>query len=241
MHCVCAHVTNIIYVYIGQEFQAVFFSTIEPIDKDGNTLNPTKSPCDRYIFNTFLTKAKSLVVVVGSPLVLLKTETHMVKLYGDKGRCWSLYLKSCLENGTLIIPSMVEPDPVNSEQFKEDLAHHVGATLPQQVWHSGHNYKTVDVHSSIPAHPPSKAKTESRHAYIAGGVTNDLTKHLDPVDKLHLYCAQKGTPSHHLIKNNPLPSTLYSESDLTHEQSGKSNPKLKTTGIIYMFNVYLWI
>ena len=232
------HMILILFMCIGQEFQAVFFSTIEPIDKDGNTLNPTKSPCDRYIFNTVLTKAKSLVVVVGSPLVLLNTETHMVKLYGDKGRCWSLYLKSCLENGTFIIPSMVEPDPSISEKFKEDLAHRVGATLPQQVWHSGHKYKTVDLCSSIPAHPPSKAKTESRHACIAGGVTNDLTKHLDPVDKLHLDCVQKGTPSHHLIKNNSLPSTLYSESDLTHEQSGKSNPKLKTTG---MFNVYLWI
>ena len=139
------------YLCIGQEFQAVFLSTTEPISEDGNTLNPTKSPCDRYVFNTVLTRAKSLVVVVGSPLVLLNTETHMVKLYGDKGRCWSLYLKSCLENGTLIIPSMVEPDLSTSEKFKEELAHRVGATLPQQIQSSRRNYKTVGVQPVKPA------------------------------------------------------------------------------------------
>ena len=73
----------VIHACAGQEFQAVFMSTTEPIDKDGNTCNPTKSPCDRYVFNTVLTRAKSLVVAVGSPLVLLNTEAHMVKLYGE--------------------------------------------------------------------------------------------------------------------------------------------------------------
>ena len=138
---------------LGQEFHAVFLSTTEPISEDGNTLNPTKSPCDRYVFNTVLTRAKSLVVVVGSPLVLLNTETHMVKLYGDKGRCWSLYLKSCLENGTFIIPSM-EPDPSMSEKFKEEIALRVGAILPQQiqtVQSSRRNYKTVGVQPVKPA------------------------------------------------------------------------------------------
>lgn len=85
-------------------------STIEPVDAEGNTTNPTKSPCDPYIFNTVLTRSKSLVVVVGSPLALLGIEEHMVKLYGPKARCWSSYLKLCLEKDTLIIPPEVEPN-----------------------------------------------------------------------------------------------------------------------------------
>ena len=128
-------------------------STTEPIDEYGNTRNPTKSPCDRYVFNTILTRAKSLVVVVGSPWVLLNTETHMVELYGDKGKCWSLYLKSCLENGTLIIPSIVVEDPSISEKFREELALCVGATLQlnQTVQSSRRNYKTTGVNSSDPS------------------------------------------------------------------------------------------
>lgn len=132
-----------ITVLSGQEFQAVFLSTTEPIAEDGNTLNPTKSPCDRYVFNTVLTRAKSLVVVVGSPRVLLNTEKHMVKLYGHKGRCWSLYLKSCIEHGTLIIPSVVEADKKATKNFMAELAAEVGATLPSDPRRSSRaNYKT---------------------------------------------------------------------------------------------------
>lgn len=84
------------------------------------------------------------MVVVGSPRVLLNTEQHMVKLYGDKGKCWSLYLKSCLEHGTLIIPRLVEPDRSITQRFKEQLAAHLGATLPiDPIFQSSRpNYRT---------------------------------------------------------------------------------------------------
>lgn len=100
----------------------MFLSTNEPVDAHGNTRNPTKSLCDRYVFNTVLTRAKSLVVVVGSPLVLLNIEKHMIKLYKDKGRCWSVYLKCCLEKGTFIIPTTVEGNEQKRQQFKAHLA-----------------------------------------------------------------------------------------------------------------------
>ena len=156
---------------IGQEFPAVFLSTTEPIDQDGNTLNPTKSPCDRYVFNTVLTRAKSLVVVVGSPRVLLNTEQHMIKLYGDKGRCWSLYLKSCLEHGTLRIPQYVEPDQSIAQRFKEELAAHLGATLPNnQILQSSRlNYRTcpsVHVASSSGLLTHSTQSSGSHHVVI---------------------------------------------------------------------------
>ena len=83
------------------------------------------------------------MVVVGSPRVLLKTEQHMIKQYGDKGRCWSLYLKSCIEHGTLTIPSLVEADKNVTETFVAELAANVGATLPSDPRKSSRaNYRT---------------------------------------------------------------------------------------------------
>ena len=105
----------------GNEYQAVFLSTTEPVDSNGNTTNPTKSPCDPYVFNTILTRSKSLVVVVGSPMTLLGIEEHMVKHYGGKARCWSSYLNLCLEKNTFIIPSEVEPNEKVKKSFKSAL------------------------------------------------------------------------------------------------------------------------
>ena len=102
---------------VGQEFQALFMSTTEPVDAEGNTTNPTKSPCDPYIFNSVLTRSKSLVVVVGSPWALLGIEEHMEKLYGKKAHCWSSYIRLCLENDTFIIPPEVEPSEMKRLKF----------------------------------------------------------------------------------------------------------------------------
>ncbi len=104
--------------YLGEEFQALFLSTTEPMDSAGNTTNPTKSPCNPYVFNTVLTRSKSLVVAVGSPVALLGIEEHMVKKYGSKARCWSSYLRICLEKGTFSIPPSVEPSKIKAKQFE---------------------------------------------------------------------------------------------------------------------------
>ncbi len=77
------------------------------MDATGNTTNPTKSPCDPYVFNTILTRSKSLVVAAGSPLALLKIEEHMVRIYGEKAMCWSSYLKHCIVNGSFFIPASI--------------------------------------------------------------------------------------------------------------------------------------
>ena len=103
-------------------------STTEAVDAQGNTSNPTKSPCDRYVFNTVLTRAKALVVAVGSALALLRIESHMVKQYKGAGSCWSLYLKSCLEKNTFIIPPTVTENEKKKELFIAKLSALLGVT-----------------------------------------------------------------------------------------------------------------
>ena len=88
----------------GQEYRALFLSTVEPTDENGKSLNPTKTPCDIYVFNTVLTRAQSLVVCVGNPFLLLKMERHM--RYPQK--CWAEYLNRCLEHNTIIFPPGVK-------------------------------------------------------------------------------------------------------------------------------------
>ena len=79
-------------------------STAEEVHDDGSTRNPTRSLCDPYVFNTAVTRAKSLVVAVGNPFFLLKMEQQVVRLHGKRGNCWSTFLKNCIEKGTLTLP-----------------------------------------------------------------------------------------------------------------------------------------
>ena len=86
---------------LGQDFRALFISTSEPTKANGETRDSTKSISDPHVFITVITRARSLVVAVGNPFMLLKREEHMVKKYGDRGYCWSLFLKACLDNNSI--------------------------------------------------------------------------------------------------------------------------------------------
>ena len=101
----------------------MFLSTTEPINADGSTRNPTRSLCDPYVFNTAITRTKSLVLCVGNPFLLLKIESQMVKQYGKRGKCWSTFLKRCLEHNSLTfdknIPLLKQEECM--KQLKEDL------------------------------------------------------------------------------------------------------------------------
>ena len=83
---------------LGREFRAVFISALEATEANGATVNPTKSICDPYVFNTIITRAQSLVVCVGNPFLLLSIESHT-----EKKQCWREYLKRCLEVSSLKI------------------------------------------------------------------------------------------------------------------------------------------
>ena len=80
------------------EFRAVFISTLEVTKQDGSTLNPTKTICDKYIFNTVMTRAQSLVVCVGNPFLLFSIEKCTTNYWEHEPiYCWREYVKRCLE------------------------------------------------------------------------------------------------------------------------------------------------
>ena len=90
------------HVHVGLEFQCVFLSTAEPTTAEGESNNPTKTPCNQYVFNTVLTRAQSLVVCAGNPILLMKMEKKVRNV-----SCWSEYIKRCIENKTFEIhPSL---------------------------------------------------------------------------------------------------------------------------------------
>ena len=82
---------------VGREYRAIFISTLEATKVDGSTMNPTKSICDQYVFNTVITRAQSLIVCVGNPFLLFSIEkrTPNYKIY-----CWREYVKRCLETSS---------------------------------------------------------------------------------------------------------------------------------------------
>ena len=114
---------------IGREFQILFLSTSETTAPDASTTNPTKSLCNPFVFNTVITRAQSLVVSVGNPFLLLKTERHMIQRYGSKGKCWSTYLQYCLMNKTFKFHRGQELKDEDKETFFAKLNTMITASL----------------------------------------------------------------------------------------------------------------
>ena len=113
----------------GQEFRALFVSTSEPTTANGETRDCTKSISDPSVFITALTRAQSLVVAVGNPFLLLKRERHMVAKYGQRGHCWSLFLKACLENDSLSIHPSLGVTPDRAEKAVKQLTQQVDCSI----------------------------------------------------------------------------------------------------------------
>lgn len=93
-------VTYKCYFYVfynsGQEFDVLFLSTVESISSDGKPFDPLKSFCDPSVFNTAMTRARSLIVAVGNPETLITAERAM----GSSYECWHKYIQKCRMNHT---------------------------------------------------------------------------------------------------------------------------------------------
>uniref|UniRef100_A0A1X7V9J7 Death domain-containing protein n=1 Tax=Amphimedon queenslandica TaxID=400682 RepID=A0A1X7V9J7_AMPQE len=84
----------------GHEFQAIFISLLEPLKDGKNREYLTKSLFNKFVFNTVITRAKSLVVCVAKPLELLDFEDQYIKLTLE-AKCWHEYLHLCLVRGAV--------------------------------------------------------------------------------------------------------------------------------------------
>ena len=91
-------------------------STAEPTFEDGRSKNPTKSPCGQYVFNTAITRAKSLIVCAGNPFLLMKIEKHMKN---EQPNCWRDFIRRCIITRTFHVPSSTETKRM--ESMKESL------------------------------------------------------------------------------------------------------------------------
>ena len=96
-------------IIIGQEFQAIFLSTAEPLDECGRSKNPTKSPCGQHVFNTAITRAKSLIVCAGNPFLLMEVEKKIQKTDTDKF-FWKEYLRRCFVTNTFRVQNSLVKD-----------------------------------------------------------------------------------------------------------------------------------
>ena len=85
----------------------------------------TKTISDPYVFNTAITRSQALVVAVGNPFLLLKREEHMVKKFGERARCWSQYIKRCMERDAFHLPRNVTCEDVADqiEQLNREIFH----------------------------------------------------------------------------------------------------------------------
>ena len=120
---------------VGEEFKALFMSTAEALDPLGCSLNPTKSLCSPSVFNTAITRAKSLIVAVGNPYILLRMEKKM----GNDKQCWAEYLHRCFKMGTVVPGEGVIEDAVQDLRgFVERRLQLTAPSLIEQPIIQGH-------------------------------------------------------------------------------------------------------
>ncbi len=123
---------------VGHEFQAVFLSTLEHLNSNGESSNPTKSLVTPRIFNTVLSRSKSLVVAIGNPFSLLKLEDTM----GHSEKCWKKYLKLCLEKNSITFDTEVQA----RHDIKKEIGSLVGVASirPSSSRQEQHNMSAIE-------------------------------------------------------------------------------------------------
>ena len=103
-------------MYIGQEYSLLFISTVESLESSGRPFDVLKSVCHPAVFNTVITRSKSLVVAVGNPLVLMMSEATM----DEPKWCWREFITRCMVKKTFIVPPQLNYDKVKN-QFQRML------------------------------------------------------------------------------------------------------------------------
>ena len=91
-------------IHVGQEYSLLLISASESLESSGRPFDLLKSFCHPAVFNTAITRARSLVVAVGNPLVLMMSEATM-----DKPKwCWREFITRCLCNSAFVVPDCLK-------------------------------------------------------------------------------------------------------------------------------------
>ena len=148
---------NVSYI-AGNEFKALFMSTTESLDPSGYSNNPTRSLCSPSVFNTAITRAKSLVVAVGNPYTLMAVEEKL-----DKSKqCWAKYLNHCFSANTILkSPGITDGAVQELKQFVKQKSNELppmpSATPSLSVQEEGIESSSTHVQKRTPA--PVKASS----------------------------------------------------------------------------------
>ena len=111
------------------------------------------------MFNTLLTRAKSLVVVAGSPHVVLQTEE---KMEGGGRSCWNMFMKSCIDHGTFIIPQSVE----RNEKKRSDFVDNLKTVLNSRSLETPTSVTSINASSEPNAAMPSSIQQDAEASHL---------------------------------------------------------------------------
>lgn len=98
------------------EFRVVFLSTHEPREYDDSgkllsRLDVGGTVVNQRVFNTMITRTKSLFVAVGNPFYLLDAEESLVVTGGNQtALCWRKFLRTCIDYNSIFYPKNCSPD-----------------------------------------------------------------------------------------------------------------------------------
>ena len=81
----------------------MFLSTAEPTDNHGAPMDRFKSICNKYVFNTVITRPQFLIFVAGNPFSLLQMGSHF------ETNCWMEYIRRCIQCQSFIPPKVHSP------------------------------------------------------------------------------------------------------------------------------------
>ena len=90
--------------YVGQEYSLLLISASESLESSGRPFDLLKSFCHPAVFNTAITRARSLVVAVGNPLVLMMSEATM----DEPKWCWKEFITRCLLDNVFVVPDRLK-------------------------------------------------------------------------------------------------------------------------------------
>lgn len=113
----------------------MFLSTHELTNKDGKPCNTVRSICNEYVFNTVITRSRSLLFAVGNPFLLLKMCSHF------KVNCWAEYIQRCILCQSFCLLEAPESKEEDLPQMMSTLTKEV---LPKQLLEEIEDKEDVD-------------------------------------------------------------------------------------------------